>query len=100
MPNWCYNRVEVYIEDEKEIKRWKEAVESKESKFDFNKISITTFKSLLSFYFLAVVLQFFILLLAHAINFLISKGTLILGIFIDFFHYRSARVEQGISRSV
>ena len=38
MPNWCYNRVEVYIEDEEEVKRWKETVESKESKFDFNKI--------------------------------------------------------------
>ena len=38
MPNWCYNRVEVYIEDEEELKRWKETVESKESKFDFNKI--------------------------------------------------------------
>ena len=38
MPNWCYNRVEVYIEDEKELKQWKETVESKESKFDFNKI--------------------------------------------------------------
>ena len=38
MPNWCYNRVEVFIEDEKELKRWKETVESKESKFDFNKI--------------------------------------------------------------
>ena len=38
MPNWCYNRVEVYIEDAEELKRWKETVESKESKFDFNKI--------------------------------------------------------------
>ena len=38
MPNWCYNRVEVYTENEEELKRWKETVESKESKFDFNKI--------------------------------------------------------------
>ena len=38
MPNWCYNRVEIYIEDPEELERWKETVESKESKFDFNKI--------------------------------------------------------------
>jgi len=37
MPNWCSNRVEVYGDDE-EIKVWKDLVESKESKFDFNKI--------------------------------------------------------------
>jgi len=39
MPNWCYNRVEIYIEDPEELERWKETVESKESKFDFNKIT-------------------------------------------------------------
>jgi len=37
MPNWCSNRVEVNGDD-KEIKAWKDLVESKESKFDFNKI--------------------------------------------------------------
>ena len=37
MPNWCSNRVQVFGDD-KEIKAWKDLVESKESKFDFNKI--------------------------------------------------------------
>jgi len=38
MPNWCMNSVEVHIEDEKELKQWKEIVESEKNKFDFNKI--------------------------------------------------------------
>jgi hypothetical protein len=39
MPNWCYNRVEVFIDDPEELEQWRKTVESKESKFDFNKIT-------------------------------------------------------------
>jgi len=37
MPNWCYNRVEICGEPE-EMEEFRKLVESKEQKFDFNKI--------------------------------------------------------------
>ena len=37
MPNWCYNKIEMYG-DEKELQKIKEQVETKESLFDFDTI--------------------------------------------------------------
>ena len=37
MPNWCYNRVEIFGDDE-ELAKIKKQVETKESLFDFDTI--------------------------------------------------------------
>ena len=38
MPNWCYNRVEIYGENPDQIKEVKEKLEGKKTCFDFNNI--------------------------------------------------------------
>jgi len=38
MPNWCTNRVGIYANDKKEIKKIKKLLQGEDSVFDFNKI--------------------------------------------------------------